>query len=345
MRIALFVSAIDTEQPDYTTTRIAMSAAEGGHEVLYVDLDGVSYQPDDRLQVRARRAVGDTDISYDVFLDKMRDTELEYVDVGSLDALMLRHEPEVDVVERPWTQSLGIAFGEMAVQRGVVVLNDPAGFARAINKLYLQDFPSHVRPRTLITRSADEAKSFIEDLGSDAIVKPLQSGKGEGVFLVRTDENANLNQIIEAVRRDGYLVVQEFLEEATDGDVRMLLMNGEPMMVDDHVAAVRRSSPSDDVRSNISAGGEAEPAEVTDEMLAVAAAVKPKLVRDGMFLVGLDIAGDKLIEVNGTSPGTITSTQWTTGIDYAPVVVEAIEHKVELKRRSSELSNAEIATR
>jgi glutathione synthase len=345
VKIAFFVSDITTEKPDYTTTRLAMAAAEAGHDTFYLDLDAISFVSDDAMRVWAREVPPDTEIPYDSFVETIREkAESTRIRVDELDVLMLRQEPELDVVDRPWSQSLGIAFGEMAAQRGVIVLNDPMGFARAINKLYLHDFPPEIQPRTLITRNPDEAKEFIAALGGNAVIKPLQSGKGENVFLVKADEDANLNQMVEVVQKEGYIVVQEYIVEAGAGDVRLMMMNAKPLEVDGRVAAVFRRSPDDDLRSNISSGGSAEAAEVDDRLLRIAKLVEPKLRRDGMFLVGLDIAGDKLIEINGTSPGTLHSSQWTTGVDFAPSVIEALEHKLKLRGEKPELTNAEVAT-
>jgi glutathione synthase len=342
VKIAFLVSALDTEQPDYTTTRLAMAAAEAGHDAFYVELDGIHVRPGGDVKLVTRR-VEDTDVSFDVFLEHLSEAQTGDVPLDDLDVLMLRYEPELTVVERPWSQNFGLALAEMAIRRGVIVLNDPLGFSRATDKLYMIDLPASVRPRTAVTRDLEEAKRFIEELEGPAIVKPMQSGKGKGVFLVRPDERANVNQMLEAVARDGYLVVQEYLDAAADGDIRVLVMNGDPLQVDGSVAAVRRAAPSDDVRSNISTGGEAEPAELDGQIESVIAAVRPTLVRDGLFFVGLDVAGDKLIEVNGTSPGTMTSSQWTTGIDFSPVVIEAIERKVERRAKDPSIPNLDLA--
>ena len=145
--------------------------------------------------------------------------------------------------------------------------------------------------------------AFVDEMGNGAVLKPLQGSGGAGVFFVSDDESPNLNQMIETVGRDGYIVAQERLADADQGDVRLFLMNGEPLVVDGHHAAFRRVNESHDPRSNMRVGGVAEPVEIDDAMLSVAEAVRPKLLADGMFLVGLDIVGDKLMEVNVFSPG------------------------------------------
>ena len=137
------------------------------------------------------------------------------------------------------------------MHRGTIVLNDPYHLANAINKTYFQHFPEQVRPNTLISHDADEVKNFVEELGDKAVLKPLQGSGGQSVFLVREEDKANLNQMIEAILRDGYVIAQEYLPAAADGDIRLFVMNGHPLEHDGKYAAFRRVSKSEDVRSNI----------------------------------------------------------------------------------------------
>ena len=136
-------------------------------------------------------------------------------------------------------------------------LNDPANLANAVNKTYFQHFPEAVRPRTLISRDRDEITEFVHELGDAAVLKPLQGSGGASVFMVTGDEAPNLNQMIEAISRDGYVVAQEALPEAADGDVRMFVMNGEPLRVGKAYAAFRRVNTGPDLRSNMHVGGQA----------------------------------------------------------------------------------------
>lgn len=189
-----------------------------------------------------------------------------------------------------------------------------------------------MRPRTLISRDVAQVREFVTELGGRAVLKPLQGSGGSGVFMVNDSESANLNQIVEAITRDGYCVTQEYLPAAAQGDTRLLLLNGRPLEVDGTYAALRRVNASDDIRSNLSAGGSVQQVEVTDEMLAVAELVRPKLVADGMYLVGLDIVGDKLMEVNVFSPGGLGAGQNPYDLDFTPAVIEDLERKVRLHR-------------
>jgi glutathione synthase len=241
---------------------------------------------------------------------------------------MLRNDPSQDVGYRSWAQSAGIIFGRAAMRSGVIVLNDPNGLSKAQNKMYFQLFPEEVRPQTLITMDRSEIKAFIEEQNGCAVLKPLQGSGGAGVFLVKPESKANLNQIIDALTRDGYVIAQEYLPSAEEGDVRLFMMNGTPLKYKGRYAAFRRLRSGDDMRSNIHAGGKLAPAEITDVHLRVAEIVRPKLVQDGMFLVGVVIVGDKLMEINVFSPGGLGSAQKFEKVNFCHAVLDSLESKV-----------------
>jgi len=242
---------------------------------------------------------------------------------------MLRSDPSNDAIERPWAAQAGVMFCRRAMGQGLVVLNHPDGLLGALNKMYFQDFPETVRPRTIITRDPDDIKAFAKSEGGKIVLKPLQGSGGQSVFLVHPDDVSNLNQMIDAVSRDSYIVAQEYLPEAEKGDMRMFLMNGVPLMNDGKYAAFRRVRSGDDMRSNITAGGSVKRARIDDVALSIADMVRPKLVMDGMFLVGLDIVGDKIMEINVFSPGGLGSAEQFEGTDFTRPVIEAMERKVE----------------
>jgi glutathione synthase len=211
----------------------------------------------------------------------------------------------------------------------VIVLNDPNGLAQAVNKMYFQLFPEEVRPATLITRDRDEIRNFAKELGTDIVIKPLQGSGGQGVFMVRLNDLGNLNQMIEAVSRDGYVIAQQYLPDAAEGDMRLFVMNGAPLRYKGKYAAFRRLRSGDDIRSNIHAGGKKGQALVDERALRIVEIVRPKLVADGMFLVGLDIVGDKLMEINVFSPGGLGSAQTFETVNFSNAVIDAIERKVQ----------------
>jgi glutathione synthase len=344
MRIGFLINSFETEKSVYTTTRLALAAHNAGHDVVYLSVEDFVCDPDESLRVRVRVPSGDFENEED-FWAHVAEQEHERMPIEEIDALLLRNDPADDTVARPWAQSAGIVFGQMAVDRGVLVLNDPEALGKAVNKVYFQRFPEAVRPKTLVTRHADDVRKFIKDQGGDVVLKPFQGSGGEGVFVVRENDQANLNQIIDAVCKSGYMVAQEYLPDAAGQDTRMFLVNGVPMQKDGVYCAIHRQGGEGDLRSNISAGGTASAAEIGERELRIAEMVRPQLVQDGMFMVGLDIAGDHLIEVNVFSPGGIGGVKQLTGVDFAPDVIEAIHRKVEARRRARQpFDNRTLAT-
>ncbi|MDA1184710.1 MAG: glutathione synthase, partial [Acidobacteria bacterium] len=286
MRIGFFVNDINTEEPGYTTTRLAMAAINRGHEAWVMDAQSFAYDPDEKIRARARSAPKKQYKSSDVYIDdlKGKKAKLERITVDDLDVLMLRNDPSSDTGLRSWAQTVGINFGRIAMRHGVLVLNDPNGLAKAMNKMYFQLFPDEVRPTTLITMDRDEIKEFAKAQGGKIVLKPLMGSGGQGVFLVDESAGSNLNQMVEVLTKDGYVIAQEYLPAASEGDTRLFVMNGSPLKYRGKYAAFRRLRSGSDMRSNIHAGGKLREAEITDAHLELVEIVRPKLVEDGMFL-------------------------------------------------------------
>src|SRR3954447_21171938 len=231
MKVGFVVNQIETEQASYTTTRLAMAAVNRGHEAWLIGTGDLALDPDDYVRARARSATKAKYKSLDTFLDELRgpNGRCERITVDDLDVLMLRNDPAEDIGRRTWAQMAGILFGRAALRRGVIVVNDPAALALAANKMYFQLFPEEVRPATLITRDRNEIRHFAKQNGGDIVVKPLQGSGGPGVFLVRKNDLGNLNQMIEAVSRDGYVIPQAYLRNAAEGEMRLFVINGLPL--------------------------------------------------------------------------------------------------------------------
>ena len=346
MKIGFVVNDVDTELPQYTTTRLAMAATNMDHDVWLMGMGDFGYEPDGSLHATGRGCADKNYRSLERYLeDVQKPASQKDVSLNAFDVVMLRSDPADDHSSAPWANNAGVAFGQLMASSGVLVVNHPSSLANALSKAYFQQFPEAVRPRTLISRDEKRIANFVEELGNKAVLKPLQGSGGSGVFMVNSKEKPNLKQIIEAISRDGYVVVQEYLPEAKDGDVRMFVMNGQPLMVNGEYAAFRRRGSGDDIRSNMSAGGTAEKVQVTKEMLAMVDAVRPKLVSDGMFLVGLDIVGDKLMEVNVFSPGGLGSCQALYDTDFAPAIIQDLERKAALREHyGAQIPNKARAT-
>ena len=347
MRIAFFVNSIKGETANYTTTHLALAALGRGHDVCYVTPGDFVLRADDSLVVRALTLPSSKYKKASTLFKDLQGkaTTVQTMAVEEIDVLLLRNDPSEDAADRPWAAQIGTIFGRIAAARGVIVVNDPDGLAHAQNKLYFQEFPASVRPETLISKSIEEIRSFIEDQRRGVILKPLQGSGGRNVFKIASPKDSNLTQIFEAVSGEGYLIAQSFMPKASDGDVRFFLMNGIPLQRDGKYAAFRRAPAAGEIRSNIHAGGRAVTVEVTTTMLKIAETVRPKLVHDGMFLVGLDIVGDKLLEINVFTPGGLNNLSQMYDTNFPQSVIEALEAKHDIRTAyGARIANRELAT-
>ena len=347
MKIGFLVNDIRTEEAGYTTIRLAKEAVGMGHEAWLLGLGDLQYDPDETISALGRTVPKKRYTTGESFLADLQGKKAvtRRLALEELDILMLRNDPSSDAIARPWATTVGIEFARLAMRHGVVVVNDPNGLAKAGSKMYFQLFPEEVRPRTLISRDREAIKDFVQGEGGMAVLKPLRGSGGASVFLVRRDDIPNLNQMIDAVSRDGYVIVQEYLPAAAQGDMRLFVMNGRPLRVKGRYAAFRRVRTGGDMRSNIHAGGKIQKADVDENALRIAEIVRPKLVQDGMFLVGLDIVGDKLMEINVFSPGGLGSAQRFTKINFNKYVIAALERKVNyMKYYGRNFNNAEMCT-
>ena len=346
MKFGFLVNEVKTEQAGFTTIRLAQEAINRGHEAFVFGVGDLAYDPDERVRARATTVAGKSFKSNERFFKELQSKKAirKRVAVDELDVLMLRNVPSDDCISRPWASTAATEFGRVALRRGVIVVNDPNGLAKASSKLYLQLFPEEVRPKTLVTRDNAEIKAFARDLKT-IVLKPLQGSGGASVFLVRPDDIPNLNQMIDAVSRDGFVIAQEYLPAAAAGDTRLFMMNGRPLQVKGKYAAFRRIRSGGDMRSNLHAGGKLAAAEVTSEALRIAEIVRPKFIQDGMFLVGLDVVGSKLMEINVFSPGGLGSAQKFTRINFSRYVIGALERKVEYVRNyGANFNNVELCS-
>lgn len=327
MRIAFLVNQVATEIDEYTTTRLARAVTKLGHEAWYLGVGEIDHEPDEKMRALAHPAVYEKGDDLTSFLERIQGEDPQRIELDDLDALWIRNDSIEDLQERPWAGFLDVLFGQMLAARGVTVVNDPAGVSRAVSKLYLHEFPEEIRPKGIVSRHIEEIRDFIARTGR-SVVKPLYGAKGRNVFVVEEVEEANLNQIVETVLEDGYAMVQEFVQGGDEGDMRLFLVDGEPLQHDGTYAAFCRIPRGSDPRANISAGAKPVAASIGERELEITNAMKDKLRQDGMFFVGIDIIGDKVVEINGESPGGLQSTEHLTGIDFGEPLCYALERRI-----------------
>lgn len=345
MNITFLVNDLATEVPRATTTILSHAAAKLGHTVHVIGTDQLTYFEDGRIGGFAHVAPSGAR-SKETFLAAMQepDAPRERITTDDMDVFWLRYNPAEEVEhDREWAQHAGILFGRLAMARGVIVLNHPDTLAYAVDKLYFQHFPESVRPATIVTRDIDEIRRFHKSCGGKIVMKPLNGFGGADVFLVDSDLT-NLKQMVETIQRGGYVMAQEFLP-GDSSDTRFFMVNGEPLIVDGHYAALKRVAQGEDFRSNMSAGGKGRKARVTDRMLELASIVGPKLKRDGIFFAGLDIVADRIVEINCISTGGLNIAGRLQQVDFAAPVIELVDRKVQIHREyGGHISNIELAT-
>jgi glutathione synthase len=327
MRMAFVVNQVETEVDEYATTRLAKAAALMGHEVWYIGLGDLRIgEPDGEIGAHARPGMAREDDTLTVFVDRVKESSPERIRLDKLDAVFLRNDSIEDLQDRPWASSLSSVFGQLLAAHGVTVVNEPSVLQRAASKSYLEEFAAEIRPRSLLTRNEEDVRNFVSSVGR-CIIKPLYGAKGRNVFMVESDDEPNLNQMMEALREDGYIYAQGYVDDAEDGDMRIFLLDGELIEVDGHVSAFRRVPEGNDPRANISTGGRMEPGDITKEKRAMVEAMRDKLVQDGMFFVGIDVIGDKVVEINTESPGGLQAIERLYEVDICPVVIDALERR------------------
>lgn len=345
MKLGIVVNDVDTEVPAAATTVIAHAALTMGHDVYMIGVGELTYRSDGCISAVARKVPPAGAESQAALLQSIQGPEAKRSAVlcEDLDVVYLRYNPVEDGSSGSWEQDAGIEFGQVATRQGVLVLNDPDTLSFAVNKMYLEHFPESVRPRTVITRSVQEIERFFHEQKQRIVLKPVRGYGGKDVYLLKKD-TTNLKQIVESIGRSTYVIAQEFLPAAKDGDTRLFLVNGRPLQCEGKYAALRRVNSGGDFRSNLSAGGKPHRAEVTERMLEIAEILRPRLVADGLFEVGIDIVGDKVVEINAISSGGLNAAGKLEGVNFGTEIVRAIERKVRYKRQHGHaLSNRQLA--
>ncbi len=234
--------------------------------------------------------------------------------VHSFDAVLMRKDPPFDSEYFYATHLL-----EQAEREGARVFNSPRALRDHPEKLALMEFAAFAPP-TLVTRSPDQIRAFHAE-HQDVILKPLDGMGGMGIFRVGSD-GMNLGSIIETLNQGGStsVMVQRYLPAIVDGDKRLLIIGGKPADF-----CLARIPQGNEVRGNLAAGGKGVAQPLSDRDRAIAEAIGPQLAARGLLLVGLDVIGDKVTEINVTSPTCFQEIQQQTGFDVAAMFADALE--------------------
>mgnify|MGYP001300234444 CR=1 FL=1 len=244
--------------------------------------------------------------------------------LAGFDAIIMRANPPVDPIALNFLDS---------VRGDTFIMNDIDGLRIANNKLYTASFSGEAQkymPATHVSKNRDYLEKVLQDNKAEKmIMKPLNGFGGEGVIVIEKNAAQSYRSLLDFYIGKGegsnYVILQEYVEGAEEGDVRILMLNGEP------IGAMRRKPAANDVRSNIHAGGTEIKHTLTKEEKELCRAIGPKLVRDGLFFAGLDVINGKLIEVNVLSPGGITRINRLNRTKLQKQVIDFVENVVTAK--------------
>jgi glutathione synthase len=234
--------------------------------------------------------------------------------LGDLDVILMRKDPPFDTEYIYATYIL-----ERAEDNGCLIVNKPQSLRDANEKLYTSWF-SQFTPKTLVSSDAKRLKAFYQ-AQQDIILKPLDGMGGASIFRLKPQDH-NVSVIIETLTQHGqhYAMAQQFIPEITDGDKRILVVNGKPVPY-----CLARIPASGETRGNLAAGGRGEARPLSDSDWAIANAVGPTLKAKGLIFVGLDVIGDKLTEINVTSPTCIREIEAAFPISITALLFDEIE--------------------
>lgn len=307
-----------------STTRIIHESVSRGHEVAIThasDLtirESITYSHCKIIRPIEKPSANMTTFYNNVvFDDKM-------LPLGDFDVIFMRDNPPINLITLNFLDS---------IKDDVFIINAVDGLREANNKIYTAAYYDPNReliPATHVSKNISYLLKTIEESENDKmIMKPLDGFGGSGVIVIEKSAMHNIKSLLDfyinGTGKSNYVILQEYVEGAEDGDVRVLMLNGKP------IGAIRRRPVKGDVRSNISAGGSVEKYKLTKADKILCEKVGEKLVRDGIYFAGLDLIGGKLIEVNVLSPGTITDINKLNNIKLQRLILNYLEEVVESK--------------
>jgi len=309
MRFLYVMDPLEKMLPDKDTTLAFMRASQRrGHDNLHCLLSDLSAE-DGRPYATARHAT------------IMQDGGAQYghvqeVALDEVDAILIRKDPPFDSAYHHATQLLDLA------RDTTFIMNDPRSLRDANEKLYTLQFPE-VTPRTYATANRTRIRAFVDAVGGKAVIKPLDHAGGIGVMMLRS-EDLNTPSIIDLLTIEGTrtVIVQEFLPAVSEGDKRILLLDGKAL------GAILRVPRSDDLRANIHVGGRVRATSLNASEEEIVAHMGPRLRAAGLYFVGLDVIGGKVTEINVTSPTGIQELGRLTGTTPEDDVIAWLEQKV-----------------
>jgi len=321
--VVFVVNHEDALSPGKTTTAlVARSAAH--HPTFVVGVADLALDDDGpRARVRPVRghhleAHGGAPPSVHIDLGPTVDHRLD-----PTATVLVRTNPATRMSAPLWAHALRVL--EDVERSGASVLNPPAALRTFATKTGLLRLPASIRPTTVVCARTDTALEAMARLGR-AVVKPVGGSQGAGVFISGPDD-PNRRTAVELLLQTGPVVVQSWIEGAEQGDVRLFLIDGDPLMLQGVPAAIARVPNGSELRSNVHLGATATVHPLTPELQRVADIAGPVLRAHGVAIAGLDCIGDQVVEINACAPGGLTDMAHQTGIDAVDAFMRALDQR------------------
>lgn len=323
MEIAFLMDDLKFIDPtNETTSHIMYECNQRGHTVYFLEPHDV-YIRRNEVVARMRNITVPPDQTLEKYWQSLirclQNEALIFEIITDLDVLFLRKNPPLTYQTMEFLSS---------VNDRVFMINSTHGQIIGNSKLYPLNFPDII-PETHVSRDPKRLKKIIDEFGGAMVVKPLQRFGGEGVIKVSTRDRDNLYSLINYYTHASKpyaerepIMVQAYLESVkTEGDVRILMLNGEIL------GAMRRMPADGEFRANVHAGGEVFKHDITDAQIRICHTISSRLVQDGLYFVGIDVIGDKLVEINCVSPGGIPRINRLNSVRLEAKVVDFLEQK------------------
>jgi len=293
-----------------TSFAMMLAAQKRGWEVHYMQMNDISMlQGKPTAKTQCVKLTDRAEDYYEVI-------STQEIALSDLDVIVMRKDP-------PFNQEFIYAtyMLERAEEAGTLVVNKPQSLRDCNEKLFTAWFPD-LTPTTLVTRSAEKIREMHAKYG-DLIIKPLDGMGGSSIFRIQKDE-PNMGVIIETLTNQGteFCMVQTFIADITNGDKRIFIVDGEVMPY-----CLARIPPKGETRGNLAVGGTGEPRPITETDRKIAQRIAPTLVKKGLIFVGIDVIGDKLTEINVTSPTCVREIEAMFDISIMDTLMDAIEKR------------------
>jgi glutathione synthase len=269
-----------------TTSRLMLASHQRGHSVFVTDVVHLQAVSATELFAEALEVPASAKVENVRQLgSRIGKAKPIRISLSEMQAIFVRTTPGKDIA-RAWAHRLALEVLRLADETGVQIVNRPVGLQRASSKLYTVCLPPEFVPRTMVCHSLNSVRAFVEELDGPFVMKPLLGSQGRDVFFLTGPDALNTRQVVDILGRTGYLVVQEYIPEAEDGDIRVRTLDKTIVSPPDRAIGIRRIPAAGERRSNVSLGGKAEVTELTKRQATICRKVAKVLHKDGIRFAG-----------------------------------------------------------